>query len=169
MIKTKGIKRFFNHLFNTPWSVRKHFSSAALHNIENAIKQSECTHSGQIRFVIEADLNPMEIIRGKRPKARALELFSQLGIWDTAANNGVLIYLLLADHDVEIVADRGIHGHVGTEGWEKICSEMESAFRRGEFESGMILGVQQISHLLQQHFPADGANANELSDKPLVL
>ncbi|MGZ8253080.1 MAG: TPM domain-containing protein [Methylophilaceae bacterium] len=168
-MKTNGIRRFFRHLLSTPWHVSRHFSKAALYNIEQAIKQSESTHSGEIRFVVEADLHPLAILQKKQPRARAIELFSQLQIWDTAANNGVLIYLLMADRDVEIIADRGIHAHVGAEGWESVCKAMEAKFRQGEFEAGVLLGIAQITTLLQQHFPASGSNDNELSDSPLIL
>lgn len=163
------IKRFFKHLFSTPWRARRYFSNAAMQHIEAAIRQSECMHTGEIRLVVEAGLHPLHLIMGKTPRQRALELFARLGIWDTADNNGVLIYLQLADRDVEIVADRGIHGHVGTSGWEAICKEMEAAFRRGQFESGVLAGIQQIGTVLQQHFPAAAANNNELPDAPLVI
>ena len=90
-------------------------------------------------------------------------------IWDTAHNNGVLIYLLLADHDVEIVADRGIDIHVGAAGWEDICHEMEAEFRSGHFERGVIKGIASVSRLLAQHFPRAGDQRNELPDKPVVV
>ncbi|HSH73949.1 MAG TPA: TPM domain-containing protein [Methylophilaceae bacterium] len=169
MIKTKGIRRLFRHLFSTPWHVMRYFPKTTLNHIEQAIKQSEASHSGELRFVVEADLHPLDILNGKLPNARAIELFSQLRIWDTAHNNGILIYLLMADRDVEIIADRGIHAHVGAEGWESICKAMEAKFRQGEFEAGVLLGISLITQQLQQHFPANGPNENELSDKPLIL
>jgi len=168
-MKPLQIKRFFRHAFSGPWRVRRYFSRGAMHNIEQAIGQCESTHSGEIRFVVESALHPYDLLRGKNPKQRARELFASLGIWDTAHNNGVLIYLLLADRDVEIVADRGIHGLVGSQGWEAICREMEARFRQGQFEAGVLLGIQQISEVLHLHFPANGANDNELPDASLVL
>lgn len=169
-MKYRGIQRFFRHIISTPWSVGRHFPGVAVHNIEMAIKQSEKMHAGEIRFVVEAHLHPMEILYGKTPRKRALELFSQLGIWDTEHNTGVLLYLLLADRDIEIVADRGIHQYVGNDGWEVICKEIEKQFRNGAFEAGTLYGVNQITQRLQQHFPSDGrAGKNELPDKPLVL
>jgi uncharacterized membrane protein len=141
-----------------------------MRNIEMMISQSEKTHVGEIRFVVEAHLHPVEIFAGKTPRMRALELFSQLGIWDTEHNTGVLLYLLLADHDIEIVADRGIDQHVGNMGWEEICKEMEKKFRDGAFETGTLYGINQITQRLQQHFPNNGrVGKNELPDKPLVL
>lgn len=173
MKRRHPIARFFSHLISvakpSKWQVHQHFSTAALHRIEKAIKASELTHSGEIRFVVEAGLHPLEIISKKMPKKRAIELFSLLNIWDTEQNNGVLIYLLLADRDVEIVADRGIHQHVGSDGWEAICHAMELQFRRGEFEAGVLNGIEQIGALLQQYYPTDGENKNELPDATVII
>jgi len=173
MKRRHPIARFFSHLISaakpSKWQVHQHFSTAALRRIEQAIKASELTHSGEIRFVVEAGLHPLEIISKKMPKKRAIELFSLLNIWDTEQNNGVLIYLLLADRDVEIVADRGIHQHVGNDGWERICHAMELQFRRGEFEAGVLNGIQQIGALLQQYYPADGENKNELPNSTVII
>lgn len=140
-----------------------------MRGIEKAIMQSELSHRGEIRFAVESCLHPLEIMAGKTAKKRALEVFSSLHVWDTENNSGVLIYLLLADRDFEIVADRGIHTYVGNNGWEKICDEMEMLFRRGEFENGVLVGIRQVGALLQKHFPANGKNENELPDKPMVL
>ena len=163
------IKRFFKHIFTMPWLVRRYFPAVAMHNIQSALSESEHTHSGEIRFVVEAALHPLQLIYGVTPRQRAIQLFAQLGIWDTEHNNGVLIYLSLADRRVEVVGDRGIHGHVGTDGWESICKEMESAFRQSHFEAGVLQGIARITEVLQQHFPANGANRNELPDEPLIL
>ena len=169
MKKTNPIIRFVKHMFSHPWQVNRHFSAHALHNIEQAIQASEKTHAGEIRFIVEIGLHPLEILYKKTPKRRALELFGSLNIWDTEHNNGVLIYLLLVDKDVEIVADRGISKHVGHAGWEKICQDMESLFRRGEFEAGVLQGVAEISAELEKHYPIAGANKNEISNKPLIF
>ena len=104
-----------------------------------------------------------------RRAQRALDQFSHLRIWDTAHNNGVLIYLLLADRDVEIVADRGINDKVGAEGWETICQEMETEFRAGNFERGVIQGIEAVSRELARHFPPDSQPRNELPDRPVVI
>ena len=103
------------------------------------------------------------------PKKRAIELFGRLNIWDTEHNNGVLIYLLLADRDVEIVADRGIDRQVGHDGWEAICREMELLFRKGQFEAGVLHGIADISAHLEKYFPQNGASKNEVSNKPIVM
>jgi uncharacterized membrane protein len=161
--------RFLAHLISHPWQVKRHFSPQALRNIEQAIAKSEQLHAGEIRFVVEAGLHPFEIWFKKTPKARAIELFGRLNIWDTEHNNGVLIYLLLADRDVEIIGDRGIDQYIGHDGWEQICREMEILFRQGQFEAGVLEGIQQISAVLTQHFPAQDTSRNELSNKPLIL
>ena len=110
-----------------------------------------------------------ELLRGIRSRERAVECFGRLRVWDTEHNSGVLIYLLLADRRVEIVADRGIHGKVGTAAWEAICGEMQQEFARGQFERGVVLGVRAISDLLAAHFPPSDDSRNELPDKPVVL
>ena len=105
-----------------------------------------------------------------RPRARALEVGGALSGWDTEENCGVLVYLLLADRDVEIVADRGIHAKVGVEAWAAICRDMEKAFRERRFEEGVIAGIVQINALLAEHFPRTGsAGSNELPDRPVML
>ena len=169
MKKTNSIIRFIKHMFSHPLQAKRHFSAAALHNIEQAIEVSEQKHLGEIRFIVETGLHPLEILYKKTPKKRALELFGRLNIWDTEHDNGVLIYLLLVDRDVEIVADRGIHKHVGHAGWEKICHDMEVLFRKGEFEAGVLLGIAEISAELEQHFPLTATNKNEISNKPIIL
>ena len=169
MKRTHPIIRFIKHMFSHPWQVKSHFSAEALRNIEKAISVSEKTHAGEIRFVVEAGLHPYEILCKKTPKKRAIELFGRLNIWDTEHNNGVLIYLLLADRDVEIVADRGIDKRVGHDGWEEICREMEALFKKAEFEAGVLRGITHISAALQQHFPQLGASKNEVSNKPLIM
>lgn len=162
-------KRVFRHLFILPNSVGKHFPKYTMWRIETAIANNEMTHFGEIRFAVEPSLSLLDILRKKTAKKRAIEVFSELHVWDTQHNNGVLIYLLLADHDFEIVADRGIHHCVGDEGWEKISHEMEALFRQGQFEAGVLHGINKISTLLVQHFPATGKNDNELPNTPVVI
>ena len=169
MKKTNSFIRFVKHFFSHPWQAKRHFSPAALQNIEQAIQASEQKHAGEIRFIVETGLHPLEILYKKTPKKRALELFGSLNIWDTEHNNGVLIYLLLVDRDVEIVADRGINKLVGYAGWEKICHDMETLFRKGEFEAGVLQGIVEISAEMEKHFPQTGKNKNEISNKPLIF
>jgi uncharacterized membrane protein len=163
------IKRIGKHLLEYHWRVRRVFPPSALARIEQAITAGETTHAGQIRFVVEGALDAAPLFRDQSPRARALDQFSHLRIWDTAHNNGVLIYLLLADRDVEIVADRGIDAKVGAEGWETICRDMEAEFRAGNFERGVIEGIAAVSRELAKHFPPDDQPRNELPDKPVVI
>ena len=164
-----SIKRIARHLVQHHWRAKQIFPPKVLARIEQAIKQGESTHSGQVRFVVEGALDGRPLIRNQPARERALDVFSHLRIWDTAHNNGVLIYLLLADRDVEIVADRGIDAHVGTAGWEKICVEMETEFRAGNFERGVIKGIEAVSRELTRHFPPQGPQSNELPDVPVVM
>ena len=165
----KFINRLFRHLFIWPGSTKKYFSPAAMARISAAIVQSEHTHWGEIFFVIEVNLPIWDVFRNKSAQQRAVEIFAQTHVWDTELNNGVLIYLLLADHHFEILADRGIHHHVGPYGWEKVCREMEQLFLQGEFESGIMVGIGKIGAHLKKHFPGNGEKINELSDTPLIL
>ena len=175
MKRRNPVIRFFNHLISGTWQVRNHFSTSALRNIEQAIKASERTHLGEIRFVVEAGLHPIEIIYKKTPKKRALELFGRFNVWDTQHNTGVLIYLLLADRDVEIVADRGINQQVGDTEWERICHLMELKFKANEFEAGVLLGIAEISKHLQQHFTFNSDennnpnNSSKMPNHPIIL
>jgi len=164
-----NIKRIGRHLLEHRWRVRRIFPPQVLTAIEQAIRAGEATHSGQVRFVVEGALDGAPLFRGQPARERALDIFSQLRIWDTAHNNGVLIYLLLADRDVEIVADRGIDAKVGAAGWEKICAEMEGSFRAGNFAGGTIKGIQAVSRQLATHFPRRGGGKNELPDTPVVI
>jgi uncharacterized membrane protein len=164
-----GIKRIGKHLVEHRWRVRRIFPPQVLALIEQAIKAGETTHSGQVRFVVEGALDGAPLFRDQPARHRALDIFSQLRIWDTAHNNGVLIYLLLADRDVEIIADRGIDAKVGAAGWEKICRSMEADFRAGNFAGGVIKGIQSVSQQLAAHFPKRGTGPNELPDEPVVI
>ncbi|GAO36340.1 membrane protein [Sulfuricella sp. T08] len=163
------IKRLVRHLLTPPWRMKRAFPPDTMRAIEAAIRESETTHYGEIRFAVEAALDPMALLYGRSARERAVEVFSQLRVWDTERNNGVLIYLLLADHRVEIVADRGIHRDVGQPGWEAICREMEHSFRQGLFEQGVVEGIRAVASHLVRHYPASGVNENELPDKPIVL
>jgi uncharacterized membrane protein len=162
-------KRLCKHLVTIPSMTRRYFPADSLRRIEKAIAYSESTHSGQIRFVVEGNLDAVDILRKKTGKKRAIEIFSQLRVWDTEENNGVLIYLLLADHDFEILGDRGIHYHVGEAGWERISQEMEKRFRKGQFESGVLYGIEQIGQMLAQHYPPNSNQQNELPNTPIVM
>jgi uncharacterized membrane protein len=164
-----GIKRIGKHLLEHHWRARRVFPPKVLVAIERATRAGEATHSGQVRFVVEGALDGAPLFKNQSARDRALDIFSHLRIWDTAHNNGVLIYLLLADRQVEIVADRGIDAKVGREGWRKICADMESDFKAGNFEGGVIKGIEAVSRQLAAHFPKHGPGPNELPDAPVVM
>ncbi len=164
-----GIRRIGKHLLEHHWRVRRIFPPKVLVAIEHAIKAGEATHSGQVRFVVEGALDGKPLFRDQPARERALDIFSHLRVWDTAHNNGVLIYLLLADRDVEIIADRGIDAKVGASGWQKICAEMETDFKAGDFERGVLKGIEAVSKQLAAHFPKHRGGKNELPDAPVVM
>jgi uncharacterized membrane protein len=163
------MRRLLNHLWIGRPEVRRMFPEAALERIAKAVAASEAGHHGEIRFAVEASLDWRPLLKGVTARERAVQVFSDLRVWDTEANNGVLIYLLAADRDVEILADRGVHAKVGAEGWESICKAMEAEFRQGRFESGVIAGVEAVGRHLRTHFPRSGPDANELPDQPVIL
>ena len=163
------IQRIAAHLLMSGAHVRRAFPRSTLTAIEQAIKTSEAAHVGEIRFAVEGALDGMALFKGQSARERAIDLFSQLRVWDTLHNNGLLIYLLLADRAVEIVADRGINAKVSSQEWNQVCRRMEAAFKQSNYEGGVIEGVQAVTRHLAVHFPADGHSGNELPDKPVVL
>ena len=162
-------QRIARHLLMTDGRVTRTFGRSSLNKIEAAIKAGEAEHVGEIRFAVEGGLDGTPLFKGQSARERAIELFSQLRVWDTQQNTGVLIYLLLADRAVEIVADRGIHAKVDSHEWSKVCRQMEAAFKQSDFEGGVVSGVQAVTRHLTQHFPSDSHDRNELPDKPVVL
>lgn len=167
------VSRLIRHVAATHWRTRMLFPGATLDAIEQAIARVEGSHAGEIRFAIETALTPLHILNDVSPRARALEVFAHLRVWDTEHNNGVLIYVQLADRGVEIVADRGFEGRVRPAEWEAVCRLMEEHFRAGRFAAGSIAGVEAIGHLLGRHFPPSPRSAsqthNELPDRPTLL
>jgi uncharacterized membrane protein len=161
--------RAIRHLFAPPGLVRRAFPQDALDRIEAAIGASEKRHRGEIRFAVEAALDFVPVVRGLTPRERALEVFSLLRVWDTEENTGVLLYLQLVDHDIEIVADRGIARSIAQHEWDAICHRMEEAFRAKRYEEGVIAGIAEVSALLARHFPACAGDRDELPDRPSVL
>lgn len=163
------LKRFFRHVWMSPLIVRRDFPAATLDAIREAITASETRHRGQVRFVVEAELHTAQLWAGLSARQRALEVFSALRVWDTEENNGVLVYVLLADRKVEIVADRGIDRHVGHERWTAICREIELHYRRRDFRLGSESAIDKISSELAFYFPPNGSQRNEQSDVPVML
>ncbi len=164
-----NIRRILKHLFTTKAQVGRAFPRSTLTAIETAIKAGETAHVGEIRFVVEGGLDGAPLYAGQSPRERAIEVFSQQRVWDTEHNNGLLIYLLLADRAVEIVADRAIAARVDFREWESVCCEMETAFTAAKFQDGVIHGIQAVTLHLVKHFPAAGVALNELSDEPIVI
>jgi uncharacterized membrane protein len=161
--------RLLRHLATSHWLVRRRFPASALDAIEAAIAAGEEHHASQVRFAVEAALHPRAVVRGLTPRDRAIALFSELRVWDTEHNNGVLIYLLLADRSVEIVADRGVAAKVAPAEWEVICRDMEEHLRAGGYEQAALTGIRSVSELLARHFPARGPHRDEQPNRPVVL
>lgn len=157
------------HLLMPDWRVRQCFTRRTLRAVEAAIAASESKHAGEICFVVEAALSPSRLLRGETARERAIEVFSSRRVWDTEENSGVLIYVLLADRDVEIVADRGLNDHVTPAEWEEICRCMELTFRAGKFEAGSLAAVSAVGELLGERLPAVRVGCNDLPDRPAVL
>lgn len=163
------LRRWLTHISMPSWAWRRAFPKSTLDAIEAAIRASETRHGGEIRFAIETRLPAHRVWRGSSGRERAIEVFSNLRVWDTEHNSGILIYVLLADHDIEIVADRGIAARVDAAAWEAVAQAMETAFGQGEFETGALAGIEQISALLTAHFPAAGHNPDELANRPVII
>ena len=164
-----NFSRWLRHELTGAGALRKVLPPEALTRLGAVVTEGEKRHNGEIRLAVEASLNLPLFRDGISARERAVAVFSNLGVWDTEANNGVLIYLLLADKDVEIVADRGIHEIVGAVGWEEICHAMEQSFRMGRFEEGLTEGLRAVSEHLERHFPASEGDRNELPDAPVIL
>ena len=165
----QGPLRYWRHSATDHGTVRRALPESDLDRIQAAIAAGEKGHGGQVVFAVEAALPLARVHKGVTPRERALEVFGLLRVWDTEHNNGVLIYLLLADRDVEIVADRGIAKSVSDEKWRAICAGIESASAAGKHADGVIAGIGTVSALLAEHFPHRDGGGNELPDRPVVL
>jgi len=161
------IKRASRHLLAPAWLVDRVFDAEQLNAIEQVIRETELLQGGEIRVAVEGNLSPAELWRGVTPRDRAVQVFAQLGVWDTDANNGVLIYVSWADRDVEIVADRGFNNLVSAAEWSAVCANMERLFAQRQPREAMIEGVRAVGKLIARHFPA--VDRNELPDRPVML
>jgi len=162
-------KRIARHLFVLPGAVSRAFPARAMNAIEQAIAAGEAQHGGEVRFAVEPALEPLPLLRGQSARERALEVFAQLRLWDTDERNGVLIYLLLAERDLEIVADRGVNARVSAQEWESICRTMEMSLTKGHYGEAVVAGIEAASRLLARHFPRRAGDRNELPDRPVRL
>jgi len=161
--------RALRHLFASEAGTRRRFSRATTEAIELAIASAELRTSGEIRFAVETALDLDELRIGKTPRECALDAFAHLRVWNSELANGVLIYVLMADRDVEIVADRDAAARIPTEDWEAVCRLMETHFRAGDFKAGAVAGVAAVGALLERHFPARPVERNEQPDQPSLL
>ncbi|TDU26576.1 TLP18.3/Psb32/MOLO-1 phosphatase superfamily protein [Panacagrimonas perspica] len=167
-----SMKRWWRHLTTGSLARRRAFPGLVMQQIESAIRECESRHTGEIRFAVDTALSFAELSAGMSPRECAIEAFSKLRVWDTAHNNGVLIYVLLADRDVEIVADRGVgNSRVPPSEWEACCHAMEAHFRRSHFRDGAVAGIRAVADVLGRYPPeprvADAGN--ELPDAPALL
>ena len=162
--------RIFKHRWLDEADARRALGAAALQQLQARVAASERQHSGEIRLCIEASLPLSYLWRGASARERALAMFGKLRVWDTEHNNGVLIYLLLAERAIEIVADRGLNRVVDAAQWRALTDGMAASFQAGQYETGLIAAVDAVGALLSQHFAiaAHVANPNELPDAPVV-
>ena len=162
--------RWTRHLTATRWTLSRRFPSATLDAIEKAVAASEAQHRGEIRFAIEGALEVHALRRHKTPRDRAHEVFGELRVWDTHERNGVLIYILIAERDVEIVADRGFEGRVSADEWRAVCAAIEAAYAQGQWRDGALLGIDALTQLLVREFPRTGApDVDEQPNRPQLL
>ena len=162
--------RIFKHRSYDEADVRRVLGDSALKRLEARVHDSEKLHSGEIRLCIEAGLPTSYLWKRLSVRDRALAMFGKLRAWDTEHNNGVLIYLLFAEHKIEIVADRGLKARVADAEWQRIIETMREPLRAGQFEEGLGLAIDAVEALLEKHFPAGAgaANPNELANKPWI-
>ena len=165
-----NFRRAIRHLLTTHGSVRRAFDQDTLRVIETAIKVCNAEHVGEVCFAVEGALHITALFRGVSPRERAIGVFSRLRVWDTEYNNGVLIYVLLADRAVEIVADRGVHAKVGSHEWQSICHAMERAFGHAAYRDGAVEGIEAVARHLKRHYPATGPNREDpIAGAPVML
>jgi hypothetical protein len=164
-------RRCLVHVLTTPLTVRRRFPRRVLDAIGAAIEKAEAGHTGEIVFVAEGSLPWIFLRRNASVRQRAIALFAELRVWDTELNNGVLVYVGLADRAVEIVADRGIARSVEAHVWHKLCQDLRDQCRQEQYEAGAVQTVRSLGALMEEHFPltAGQSRSNELPDRPLAL
>ncbi|HEX2547461.1 MAG TPA: TPM domain-containing protein [Ramlibacter sp.] len=166
----KRLQRILRHRWLDDDDTRRAVPPELGRRLAERVAASERRHSGEVRIYVEASLPLSYLWRDAKPRERAIAMFGKLGVWDTEQNNGVLIYLLLAEHAIEVVADRGLSRHVPPQQWQEIVQHMSAAFRAGRYEEGLTQAVDEVTALLVTHFPlaVGAANANELPDEPVL-
>jgi uncharacterized membrane protein len=164
------MQRLFANLFDGWFQLRRRFPVALLDEMAATIAAGERTHLGEVCFVVESRLAPLAILDGLDPRARARHVFAQLRVWNTEHNSGVLLYVLMAEHRIEIVADRGIAARVASHEWDAISARMRDAYAQGQWREGSLAGIAAAHALLVRHFPGEGkSNPDELPDRPVLL
>jgi uncharacterized membrane protein len=166
---SERLKRVFRHWRTTAGVARRAFPPEGLSAIGAAINAGEQRHRSELRFIVEASMPSAALWNDMTNRQRALALFAEYGVWDTEDNCGVLIYVNLAEHKIDIVVDRNVARKIDQSQWQAVCDTMTQGFRQGEFEKSTLLAIEAVNALLEQHFPSNGARANELPDHPIML
>ena len=163
----RRLRRFLTHRWIDVGDARKALPRAAQERLERRIAASEQRHTGEVCICVEAALPASYLLRDATARERAVAMFGKLRVWDTEHNNGVLIYLLLAEHAIELVADRGLNRHVDVQRWQQVVEQLRKALRAGQYEDGLTTALEEVSALLVQHFPAPaaGRGADSLSNR----
>lgn len=167
---TNRVTRILKHRWVDEADTRRAIPPALVDKLAQCVADSERRHTGEIRIYVESGLPLSYLWRKATPRERAVAMFGKLGVWDTEQNNGVLIYLLLAEHRIEVVADRGLDRHVPDEQWTMLVSSMAVQFRAGCFEAGLLRAIDIVDRVLVEHFPAppDKVNPDELPNAPVL-
>lgn len=163
------LHRLYRNIFMGPLEARRLFTDQVMRELQGTIEESERKHAAELQLVIDGGLSLPELLSPLSSRQKAIELFSHLRVWDTEANNGVLLYLLVAEHSIEIVADRGITSKIRDGAWEKICDDMVASFKKGKYQQGVQVGIEEITAVLAEHFPPGDDRRNELHDAPIRL
>ncbi|MET0518036.1 MAG: TPM domain-containing protein [Burkholderiaceae bacterium] len=163
--------RLLRHRLWDEADARRALPPPARLRLQQQVAASEARHSGEIRICVEAGLPTSYLWRGAPVRQRALALFGKLRVWDTEHNNGVLIYLLLAERSIELVADRGLSRLTPPDSWPRLVAELGGALQQGRFEQGLAAAIDAVSALLLEHFPLPAGQAplNELPDAVILL
>jgi uncharacterized membrane protein len=164
-----NLGRAWRHVASSTAAAKRAFPAATLDAITAAVKAGEQTHRGEVRLVVEKSLPLAAAWEGVTNRERALAMFAECGVWDTADNCGVLIYINLAEHKVDIVADRGIDRCIDAATWQTVCNTMTAGFAQGKFHDSTLAAITHVNELLRTHFPANGNRPNELPDRPVML
>ena len=166
---SERMRRQWRHWMTTTAAGRAMFPPETLARVAQAISAGEQRHRGELRLIVENAMPSDAIWNDVNNRQRAIALFAEFGVWDTEDNCGVLLYVNVAEHKVEIVADRGINRQIDASSWQQVCTTMTSGFARGDVNDSLLAAVEQVNALLATHFPATGGRTNELPDHPIVL